>query len=202
MFRLLSGIFSPQISLRRQLSMTFVVGVLCLAVVSSLSTAYLASQRLRDDLIAVGKQTAVDFSMRQSNRLALLYEAPDNAAEVAKATLDRPEVTAVKLYRRDRRQLFALASGDPIADWEPGADANADYWPNEDARLGKETDQAMYFMAPVILQYDPSSEFASSDADKQSQLLGYVQVVLQKKHLVEMQSYIFLDNIGVCFLDQ
>ncbi len=177
--------------------MTFVAGVLCLAVVASLSTAYLVSARLRDDLIAVGKQDAMDFSMRQSNRLALLYEAPDNAVEAAKATLDRPDVTAVKLYRRDRQRLFALASSDPIADWEPGAGANTDHWPNEGARLSKETDQAMYFMAPVILQYDPSSEFALSDVVKQPQLLGYVQVVLQKKHLVEMQSYVFVNNIGV-----
>lgn len=189
--------FYPQIGLRRQLSITFVIGVLCLVVVASLSTAYLVSERLRNDLVTIGKQATMDFSMRQGSRLALLYEAPDNAAEVAKAALDRPDVTSVKIYRHDRRRLFAMAASEATEDWEPDANAGADLWPAEGVRLSKETGLAMYFMAPVILQYDPVSEFATSGVTQQPQLLGYVQMVLQKKHLTEMQSYVFIDNIGV-----
>lgn len=197
MLKLLSGIFSPQASLRRQLSATFVAGVLCLAVVSSLSTAYLASGRLRSDMVAAGKQAAVDFSMRQGSRLALLYDAPDNVAETARAALERPDAAAVKLYRRDRQLLFSSASNTSIEDWGPDNTARAPFWPQDEAQLVRETAQAMYFMAPVILQYDNASEFSSSLSEQQAHALGYVQLVLQKKHLTEMQRYIFVNNIVV-----
>jgi PAS domain S-box-containing protein len=189
-------------SLRQQLSITFAVAVLCLAAISALVTAHLASERLRDDQIERSEQITADFADRQSIRLALIYESAENASQAMQAILLQPDVSVVRVYRRNRQELLARTS-DARADtegWQPSPQADSKDWPESAAQLRNETTQEISFMAPVILADNAAVEFDSAAGGTHSTLLGYVLVSVSKKHLADMQARIFIDNISAALI--
>ena len=78
-------LFSALNSFRRQLLLTVTIGVICLALGASLTTAWLQSNKIREQLIEEGAKIAENFATQSV--VALLFSSKENAADSANAIL-------------------------------------------------------------------------------------------------------------------
>jgi diguanylate cyclase (GGDEF)-like protein len=183
--------FLRDTSFRRQLSAGVAVAVLGLAFVSSLATSWQGSRQIRSSLIEQGRQVAENLA-RQS-KLALLYDAPDNAAEAVAVTLAFPDVIALEIRHVDRRLLLGRSNAKDAAD--PAAtDLPLQRW---EPYLERETDEAWRFVAPVLAGGNSDSPFELTE--RQTEVLGYVRVVASKATLARMRNEVFAANFVVSF---
>lgn len=177
-------------SFRRQLLYTVSFGVICLAVLASVVTAYLQSQSVRDQLIQEGAQIADNFAAQSV--LALLFGASENAADSVKATLAFPNVRHVAIYAMDGR---ALVNEGGETDWRPrGTEGNL---LGQGSRLVSESSSFLHFLSAVTSHTDggtaPDAQFRLNDP--LGERLGFVHVVLSKEALSKAQFSIFVNNI-------
>jgi signal transduction histidine kinase/ActR/RegA family two-component response regulator len=165
---------------------------MCLALIASLTTAWMSSKQARAWLVAQGLQ--VTDNLARQSVLALLYASGENARDSATATLAFPDVQYVAIFDRDNKPL--LIEGDVRAGLLPTGTSR------EQAALIQETFESMYFVAPVYTHdREPTnsvSPFATSVPARE--LLGYVKVMIGKNRLRAMQASIFANNIGVSLL--
>jgi signal transduction histidine kinase/CheY-like chemotaxis protein len=171
---------------RGQLSVAVAVGVVALALCSSLVSSWQGSRQIRSTLVGQGESIAA--SLAANSELALVYAAPENAGEAIAATLSFPEVIAVEVRDARGRLLVGrgpgLESGAPsgVVPLQPG--------------LESETEDAWRFVAPVwAARSAANTPFDMSE--RKAELLGYVRVVQSKATLVRMQGSVFLVNLAV-----
>ncbi|MBL4851084.1 MAG: HAMP domain-containing protein [Gammaproteobacteria bacterium] len=96
------------------------VGILVLALVSSLLTAWVTSKNSRQQLIDQGLQLTQSFA--EQSVLALLFESAENAEDLVASTLSFPNVMYVKLLTHDGKML--LHEGDDSVDKLKNIQAN------------------------------------------------------------------------------
>lgn len=180
--------FLREFTFRRQLSVTVTLGILFLALFSSLVSSWQANQRVRRNLIEQGQH--ITENLARQSALALLYSSPDNAAEAVSATLAFPGVASVEI--RDTGQRVLLAHGRARSVEFPksfisvaGAEALA--------VLDAESEGAWRFVAPVYSQPSAESPFQVQEARRER--LGDVAVVMSKAALSQMTSDIFIANM-------
>ena len=173
-------------SVRRQLSLTVALGVLLLALLSSLVSSWQASREIRDTLIDQGLR--MTETLAAQSVLALISSAPDNATEAVGSTLDFPDVVGVEIRRPDGRPLL-MRGRTP-----EGLAGRSERLSPAGARLVGESDQAWQFSAPVLARRAQSPFDAEPVSDE---LLGEVRVSLDKATLRRMMSRVFLSNLGV-----
>lgn len=171
---------------QQQLGVAMTVGVLCLALFSSMGSAWQGSRQVRDNLIQQSMRMAA--SLATQSKLALLSGSPENVAEAVAATLAFPDVLRVEVLKTDGGNLLAkgvLPKGE--AD-KPVLMQSA----TRDAYLESESDDAWRFVAPVwsTRQETPFDVVAPTD-----ELLGHAVVVMSKSTLTRMVANIFLVNI-------
>jgi signal transduction histidine kinase len=184
------------ISFRSQLLVAVSLGVICLAVIASLATAWMSSKQARALLVAQGLQITSHLAWERESVLALLYVSDENAKELVAAMLSFPDVRYVAIVDRDDRLL--LVEGDPKVWGQPtGAELGV-----QRATLVAETLDTMYFVAPVYthdeLTSDTGSPFTAVTPTRE--FLGYVRVALGKSTLHSIQASIFANNIVVSLL--
>lgn len=189
--RFLQKLFSSSQGFRHQLSVAFGVGIMVLALVSSLTISWMASARIRINLLAQGRQVTENFA-RQSV-LALLYGSGDNARESAAATLNFPDVLHVAIY--DLQGKTILSNGHKSG-WRPG---RAAFRAVDRATLARESGEMWHFLAPVYAGDKTDGQTSSPFGARTSprQLLGYVHLIMSKGSLHEMAASIFLNNIFI-----
>src|SRR3972149_9956594 len=155
---LFNKIFPPAMSFRRQLLITVVVGVICLALAASLTQSWLPSRDTRVIMIEQGLQITNSFA-RQSI-LALLFEARENAEDSAAAILAFPNVSRVAIFNKQHEIL--LVDGATV-DWHPPKELQLT---SKEATLAQETPNYLHFAAPVYSARDNVSEmpFGSTTA--------------------------------------
>src|SRR3990172_1491435 len=192
---LLEWLFPSRAGFRRQLTIGFTVSIIVLALVSSLTISWLASNKVRINLVEQARQITLGFA-RQSS-LALLYGSAENAVDSAAATLAFPDIRHVAIY--DAKGQTILSEGRPSS-WTPNG-------LQEDRRaavvLAKELPHAWHFLAPVYLHNENLQDTAVSPfelSDPGEELLGFVQVEMSKNTLHEMQNSTFLTNISISLL--
>lgn len=185
--------FSRNSSFRHQLTLAFSIGILVLALASSLVTSWLGSNRTRDNLIEHGKQITENFA-RQSV-LALLYREGENALDAARGSLKFPDVQYVAVL--DLQDNLLLEQGNGTRRSAP----SHTIVPNHQSVLIEETPEFWRFIAYVYT--DP----ASSDEEDllfmditQPERLGYVDVILSKASLRKTITGIFLINISISLI--
>lgn len=189
--RFLQKLFSSTQGFRHQLSVAFGVGIMVLALVSSLTISWMASARIRVNLLEQGRQVTENFA-RQS-ALALLYGSGENARESAAATLHFPDVMHVAIYDLQGKTLL---SDGRKSGWLPG---RAAFSAINRATLARESDDLWHFLAPVYAG-DKTDEQTTSPFGARTgtrQLLGYVHLVMSKDTLHDMATSIFLNNIFI-----
>jgi HAMP domain-containing protein len=176
-------------SFRQQLVLTFTIGIVCLALISSFAASILASRTIRTQLIEQGLQATETFAAQST--LALLYHSSDNAKEPAKATLAFPDIRGVAIYDLKHQTLFsegkqALPSG------------GATEWPQQ-PKLERETEAWWYFVAPVYTHSGGNAEEPSPflTSPRTPELIGFVRVVMGKETLEAMADQILTTDVVV-----
>ncbi|MFZ2853933.1 MAG: EAL domain-containing protein [Rhodocyclaceae bacterium] len=178
-----------QTTFRRQLMIMVAVGVLLLALLSSLAISWQSSREIRQNRQQQGQRLA-DSLARQS-RLALLYDSSDNAADALAGVLAFPDVLRIEIRRLDGRLLtvHGLAGAAPAAG-EEAAPAGL----RVSAFLEAEDGEAWRFVAPVRTA-DSASPFEMEE--KPGLALGYVRVVLSKASLDRATFDLFALNMAI-----
>lgn len=210
----MKNIFAPffhRLTFQHQLGIMVALGILCLALFSSVVGSWQGNERVRQDLIEQGKRITENLA-RQSS-LALIYASADNAAEAVNATMSFPGVIGVEI-RNTSGQILLLRGNDHSAEF-PGQYNHAGGTQNHamhneenpkgqlhaaqiqtSAILNAENSDAWHFDAPVYSQ--PSGESPFSEAPT-PELLGHVSVVMSKTSLIRMTSDIFITNLTTSF---
>ncbi|HEX8963240.1 MAG TPA: EAL domain-containing protein [Rhodocyclaceae bacterium] len=178
-------------SFSRQLSIVVAVAVLGLAFVSSLATSWQGSRQIHANLVEQGRQ--VTENLAGLSKLALLYDAPDNAAEAVRVTLAFPDVTSLEIRHVDGRLLVGENNG---TDRHQAQEAPPRAL-GSGAFLESESGDAWRFVAPVTAGTAAPSPFDTGD--KPQELLGYVRVTKSKATLTRMHAEVFAINFAVSF---
>ncbi|RZI81594.1 MAG: response regulator [Rubrivivax sp.] len=186
--RRLSG-FLRHLPFQSQLSIAVTIGVLALALFSSVASAWQGSRQIRDTLIRQGASIAT--SLAAQSTLGLLYASAENATDAVYATLSFPDVLRVEIRKSDGGLL--LTKGKAGADM--GNPALPTPLPRE-AYLEAETEDAWQFAAPVWTK-PVSSPFEV--APSATEFIGYVRVVHSKATMTRLIANIFFVNLASSF---
>lgn len=179
-------------AIRHQLATVVGTAVALIAIVSSLAISWQTSRQISSHQIEQGRQVAENLA-RQS-RLALLYDASDNASDVAALTLAFPDVVSLAIHRDNGSVLLSKSNATNGASID---DSRARPIPAR-SYLAQETDDAWYFVAPVSIGGEEASPFSINEPSWQA--LGYVSVVKSKATLKRMQAEVFAVNFSVSFI--
>ncbi|MES2951862.1 MAG: EAL domain-containing protein [Pseudomonadota bacterium] len=183
--------FLRKTTFRQQLSIMVAVGVLLLALLSSLVISWQSSRDIRENRQQQGQR--LSDSLARQARLALLSEASENIADAVSGALAFPDVDRVEIRRVDGRLLTAQGAGDVVLvlgdETPPKAMSGATA-----AFLDVENNQSWQFVAPVRI-VDSNSPF-EADAPK-AQTIGYVRVVLSKASLGSALLTLFALNMAI-----
>ena len=87
--------FFQKLTFQRQLGITVTLGILFLALFSSIVGSWQGNERMRNDLIEQGLH--ITGNMAHQSALALIYASADNAAEAVNATMAFPGVVGVEI---------------------------------------------------------------------------------------------------------
>ncbi|BBL75254.1 EAL domain-containing protein [Methylomagnum ishizawai] len=176
-------------SFLHQLALTFSIGILCLALLSSLAISTLSSRIVHTKLIEQGLQATETLAGQSA--LALIYLSGDNAEEPLRAGLAFPDVRGAGIYDLNHHALLEKGEGAI----PPGAETGE--WPRW-PRLDLETADAWYFVAPVYLNMgkeDQDSPFAATP--KTAELIGHARMKMGKDTLKTMAASILRTNLAV-----
>ncbi|MDO8294293.1 MAG: EAL domain-containing protein [Gallionella sp.] len=184
--------FLQKFTFKHQLGFMVTLGVLLLALSSSLVGSWQSNERIRLNLLEQGQRIAENLA-RQST-LALIYASADNAAEAANATMAFPGVVGVEIRDVSQRTLLTRGNANPaefptvvkLANWVQGT-----------AVLDAESRNAWRFTAPVYTQSSAESPFNVQTAAPE--LLGHVSVVMSKAALSQTTTDIFVVNLATSF---
>ena len=174
---------------RRQLSLAVAFGVLIMAILSSLVSAWQGSQQIVETLTQQGLKVA--SSMARQSALALLAGSSDNADRAVEATLAFPDVLRVDLVNADGSLLIGRGTGGFA---KPGR-LQGKVLPRE-AYLDQESDDAWHFIAPVWTRTEASP--FEVEAPKET-FVGHVRVVYSKATLQRMTAHVFFANLIISF---
>ncbi|ADJ28094.1 EAL domain-containing protein [Nitrosococcus watsonii] len=182
-------IFRRKKGFRQQLVMTFTVGIICLALLSSFAISTLSSRTVRTTLLEQGRRATETFAAQST--LALLYQSADNAKEAARATLAFPDIQGVAIY--DLEYQVLLSEGQ-----ESLLPAEHTLWPRM-LWLERETENAWYFVAPVYARQGNTdledSPFLANPPEPE--LIGFVRVMMGKGTLKTLARDILRGNLLV-----
>ena len=183
--------FLQKCTFRRQLGIMIALGILLLALCSSLVGSWQSNERVRANLLEQGRH--ITGNLARQSTLALIFASADNAAEAVKSTMAFPGVIGVEI--RDVKKHPLLTRGDAaFADF-----TNAFNPPTSqnEAVLNQENGSAWLFVAPVYTQ--PSAESPFNVQTTKPELLGYVSVVMSKAALARTTTDIFIVNMATSF---
>ena len=183
--------FFQKFTFQRQMGFAITLGILFLALFSSIVESWQVNERVRHDLIEQGQR--ITENLAHQSALALVYSSADNAAEVVKATMSFPGVIGVEIRHTNGDAL--LVKGDVESSRFIAQTGHHDGL-QAAAILDAENSYAWHFAAPVYSQ--PTAESPFSDAAS-PELLGYVSVVMSKEVLTRTTSDIFITNMATSF---
>jgi two-component system sensor histidine kinase BarA len=189
-------LFLPINSFRRQLLLTVTIGVICLALGASLTTALLQSNKLKEQLTEEGQKIADNFASQSV--LALVFSSKENALDSARAVLAFPNVKYVAILNKKDKLLLQMGKK---VKWIPRLQ-QSNINEHDAAYFFHETDSALHFVAPVFAPKQGETEFEVPRAVNKPELewLGYVHVALSKEALRDAQTDIFINNVSVAAL--
>ncbi|MBI5007110.1 MAG: EAL domain-containing protein [Nitrosomonadales bacterium] len=176
---------------QRQIGFAVTLGILFLALFSSLVESWQVNARVRHDLIEQGQRITENLA-RQST-LALVYSSADNAAEAVKATMSFPGVIGVEIRHANGHVLLAQGESNSSRLFVESARVDG---LQAAAMLDAESSKAWHFAAPVYSQPAEDSPFEEPAAPE---LLGKVSVVMSKAALARTTSDIFITNLATSF---
>lgn len=184
--------FLQKLTFERQLGVMVTLGILFLALFSSLVGSWQSNERVRANLIEQGQR--ITENLAHQSALALIYASADNAAEAVNATMAFPGVVSVEIRDANQRTLLTRGNADPAK--LPAVTERAN-WVQTTAVLDAESRNAWRFAAPVHTQ--PSAESPFNVQTAAPELLGHVSVVMSKAALTQTTTDIFVANLATSF---
>ncbi len=184
--------FLQKFTFRRQMSVTVTLGIIFLALFSSLVGSWQSNERVRRDLLEQGQR--ITENLAHQSGLALITASSENVLEAANATLAFPGVLNVEI--RDTNRHILLTRGNSHHAEFPNI-SESPLQTQDAAKLDAENQDAWRFTAPVYTQSAADSPF-NSQATK-PELLGYVAVVMSKAVLSQTTTDIFVTNLATSF---
>lgn len=184
--------FLQKFTFERQLGVMVTLGILFLALSSSLVGSWQSNERVRLNLLEQGQR--ITESLARQSALALIYASADNAAEAVNATMAFPGVVSVEIRDVNQRTLLTRGNADPAEFPTVIERAN---WVQAGAVLDTESRNAWRFAAPVYTQ--PSAESPFNVQTAAPELLGQVSVVMSKAALSQTTTDIFVANMATSF---
>ncbi|MFZ2525283.1 MAG: hypothetical protein WAW87_08205, partial [Candidatus Ferrigenium altingense] len=181
--------FLQRFTFNHQLGFMVTLGVLFMALSSSLVGSWQNNERIRLNLLEQGQRITENLA-RQST-LALVYASADNAAEAANATMAFPGVVSVEIRDVSQRTLLTRGNADPA---EFPTVIERTNWVQDAAVLDAESRHAWRFTAPVHTRSSAESPFNVQTAAPE--LLGHVSVVMSKAALSQTTTDIFVVNLA------
>ncbi len=176
---------------RGQLTLTFTLGMLCLALLSSIAIATLSSRTVQATLVEQGRRITEAFAAQSI--LALLYQSADNAEGAAKATLAFPDIRGIGIYDPKHQPLLARGEYAALLNGEST-------WPQigQKAQLTRETEDFWLFVAPVYTHQNSEAEKSPFVVDApEPELIGFVRVAMAKSTLNNLSGTILHSNLLV-----
>ncbi|MDO8262917.1 MAG: EAL domain-containing protein [Gallionella sp.] len=184
--------FLQKFTFERQLGITVTLGILFLALSSSLVGSWQSNERVRANLIEQGQR--ITENLAHQSALALIYASADNAAEAVNATMAFPGVVSVEIRDVNQRTLLTRGSAGHA---EFPAVAGRANWVQAAAVLDAESRNAWRFAAPVYTQ--PAAESPFNVQTATPELLGHVSVVMSKASMTQTTTDIFVANLATSF---
>ncbi len=182
---------ASQNSFRKQLTTTVTVGILALAIITSLTTAWITSGNIYDQMVDDGLQ--VTNTVAEQSVLSLLYGSGDNAEDAFKAALGFPAIIHVSLLTAEGAVLLSkgyhtakLPQHIPEGHLAILVQENANEW---------------IFVAPVYSEGPiESTDNAIALAHQESsprELLGSVIVIKSKSKLEQTVAATITNNLAI-----
>ena len=184
--------FLHKLTFERQLGIMVTLGVLFLALSSSLVGSWQSNERVRRNLLEQGQQ--ITENLARQSALALIYASEENATEAVKATMAFPGVVSVEIRDVNQHALLTRGKTNPAEFAVREVSANLTQGA---AILDAESTKAWRFAAPVYTQ--PASESPFNVQTATPELLGQVSVVMSKAELARTATDIFIANMGTSF---
>lgn len=175
-----------RLSFRQQMTLAVALGVMLMAVLASLASAWQGREAIIDVLSQQGHKVAA--SLARQSALALVTGAPDNAARALDATLAFPDVRRVDVIQADGKVL--AWRGDKRVGMLPqwgGGESLEPY-------LAVDGEDEWQFLAPVwsVAEASPFDAEVSHAA-----WMGYVRVVYSKDTLRSLTWRVFATNLSI-----
>ncbi len=163
------------------------LGILSLALIASVTTAWVTSNRAAEQMVAQGLRIA--DTLAAQSILGLIYESPENAEKPLETVMSFPDIIQAGIFQTDRRPLSVKGENRLLLPKTENLTMTG-------AKLIDQTHQAWHFIAPVLTGiHSESDDFQFQLDDPTVELLGYAYVVMDKATLRDLQVNIFLNNI-------
>jgi len=177
------------ISFRGQLLLSIAIGVLLLAIISTITNVNFSTQDVRNRLIDEGHQATETLAAQSP--LALIFQSSENIEYFAKALLAYPDILGLGIYDINNKSLLLMGESNSRLDVPKS-------WP-ENTRLIHEDEHAWYFASTV---YSDASNGDAIDSPFSSYInkkepIGYVQVTMGKQALTVLSRNILKNNLIV-----
>lgn len=172
----------------QQLAIVYGLGILVLALVTSIIVSSISSDSVRSQLMDQGVQVAETLAAQ--SKIALLYQSGEAGAEAAEATLNFPDVNGVAIFTSQGEPVFS-SSPELALPRESGGVTDSS------AKLVGETQNNWLFVAPVSVEAGVDPFELGLENDQNSELVGYVLVDMSKESLHALAWKIRQSNIVV-----
>ncbi|MDD2760680.1 MAG: PAS domain S-box protein, partial [Methylomonas sp.] len=186
--------FLHRLTFQRQLGVTITLGILLMALFSSLVGSWQSNRKVQRNLVDQGLR--ITESLAGQSALALIYVSADNVSDAVQATLDFPGVAGVSILDAEGRELLRRGKIDefqlpPLANAETSASGDG----IDKAILDAESPNAWRFVTKVYSQPTRSPLGEAGEP----QFLGRVAVVVSKAVLKQMTADLFVVNLVTSF---
>ncbi|MBF0622560.1 MAG: hypothetical protein HQL54_11605 [Magnetococcales bacterium] len=191
----LSAIFSLPFSFRHQLFVIVTMVIVGVTLITSVTSAWFASERLRTLQVNEGLQ--ITDSLARQSVLAILYNSASNVEEAVTATLSFSAISHVGIFDREHQPILERSINQAL---QPVSEAGFT-WPMSEASLVREGDDDWHFVAPVFLDsrsQDEEPVFLKDAGGRE--LLGHVHVQMSKELMHTVQWGIFRNSILIALL--
>jgi signal transduction histidine kinase len=186
-----SSLFNSKTSFKQQLLLLFFASFTCLAITTSVITAWQTSIELRKSTIETGLQISNNLADRLI--LALLTGSKENASDAINNALGFQSVDSISVYKEDASILVYNSKNESqTASKELNRQLSS-------SQLYQETELIWTFFAPVkYLEEHNDIELIEPDESVQKeQVIGYVLLEYNKQALHAVQNSIVINNIVI-----
>ncbi len=172
------------------------IGILVLALITSLLTSWVVSENEREHLIDQSLQVAE--SLAEQSILAILFESPENASDAVAAALSFPNIANVSLRHADNSVLLSAGGEfrENIVNF-----ANVVKKAGLSASVIAETSDYIVLCAPIVERRIGAEEdvLIGGDAVSESPVIGFADIVVSKQELKAHRIETLIQNLVISY---